>query len=210
MFLKGEKFMDVNVNYHSSIRIGDIYVDPFNVKEANNDARYIFVTHSHYDHYSTQDIKKIINENTVFICTRDVKEDIEKVFSNEIVVVEPNKEYVKENISFSTFPSYNINKNFHPRNNNWVGYIINVNGVRYAILGDSDLTDEVKAIKCDVLFVPIGGTYTMDAKDAAELTNIIKPKLVIPVHYNGIVGNKDNEKEFLRILGGEINCKLYV
>ena len=201
--------MDINVNYHSSIRIGNIYVDPFNIKEESRNAKIIFITHSHYDHLSIEDIKKIVMEDTVFVCTKDVKEELMKSFHNEIVEVVANDAYRIGNVSFNTVPSYNINKKFHPRNNNWVGYVIEVNNIKYAILGDSDLTSEVKSIKCDVLFVPIGGTYTMNAIEASELTNIIKPKLVIPVHYNGIVGSKEDEKEFIERLNN-IEYKIYL
>lgn len=202
-------FMDINVNYHSSIRIGNIYVDPLNIKEESRNAKIIFITHSHYDHLSIEDIKKIVMEDTVFVCTKDVKEELMKSFHNEIVEVVANDAYRIGNVSFNTVPSYNINKKFHPRNNNWVGYVIEVNNIKYAILGDSDLTSEVKSIKCDVLFVPIGGTYTMNAIEASELTNIIKPKLVIPVHYNGIVGSKEDEKEFIERLNN-IEYKIYL
>lgn len=202
--------MNINVNCHSSIRIEKIYVDPFKVKENSNDAKYIFITHSHYDHYSLEDIKKVMNTNTVFICTKDVEEDLVNHYKNKIVVVEPNNEYDLGDISFSTFKSYNISKKFHPLNNGWVGYVINVDGAKYAILGDSDVTDEVKAIKCDVLFIPIGGTYTMGAREASTLCNLIKPNLVIPVHYNDIVGNKEDERVFLENLNKEIKYKLYL
>lgn len=201
--------MDINVNYHSSIRIGNIYVDPLNIKEKSRNAKIIFITHSHYDHLSIEDIKKIVMEDTVFVCTKDVKEELMKSFHNEIVEVVANHAYRIGNVSFNTVPSYNINKKFHPRNNNWVGYVIEVNNIKYAILGDSDLTSEVKSIKCDVLFVPIGGTYTMNAIEASELANIIKPKLVIPVHYNGIVGSKEDEKEFIERLNN-IEYKIYL
>lgn len=200
---------NIDVNYHSSIRINDIYVDPFEIKENKNDARFIFITHSHYDHFSLEDIRKVVNDNTIFVCTKDVKLELEKVYKNKIIEVNVNEKYCLEDIKFETFPSYNINKAFHPRSNNWVGYVIEVNGVKYAILGDSDLTSEVRNIKCDVLFVPIGGTYTMNGKEASELVNIIKPKLVVPVHYNGIVGNKDNEKEFLNNIK-DIEYKIYL
>lgn len=202
--------MNINVNCHSSIRIENIYVDPFKIENGNNDAEYIFLTHSHYDHYSLEDIEKVVNGNTVFVCTQDVEEDLKKHYSNKVVCVELNQEYDLGDISFSTFKSYNIGKKFHPSGNGWVGYVINVGGMKYAILGDSDVTDEVKAIKCDVLFVPIGGTYTMNAKEASELVNIIKPKLVIPVHYNDIVGSKEDEKVFLENLDKEIEYKLYL
>lgn len=203
--------MNINVNYHSSIRIGDIYVDPFKIEKVEKEASYIFITHSHYDHLSFEDIEKIVNKSTVFVCPKDVAKEIKKIYSNNIIVeVEPNKKYMDFNILFSTFSSYNIGKQFHPKTNNWVGYIIQFEGIKYAILGDSDLTDEVKNIECDVLFVPIGGTYTMNASEASELTNIIGPKVVIPVHYNGIVGNKNDEKQFLKGLNKDIKCKIYL
>lgn len=201
--------MDINVNKHSSIRIGNIYVDPFKMDEVKGDAKCIFITHSHYDHLSIDDIDKIVNDGTVFIGTSDVALEINKKYVNKCLVVEPNKEYKVGDVSFETFHSYNINKKFHPFHNRWVGYVINVNGIRYAILGDSDLTEEVRKIKCDVLFIPIGGTYTMNAKEAAEAANIIKPKLVVPVHYNDIVGGKNDEEEFLNGLK-DINVKLFL
>jgi len=201
--------MDINVNKHSSIRIGDIYIDPFKINEKRNDAKYIFITHSHYDHLSFKDIEKVINDKSVFVGPKDVINEIKKKYDNEVIEVKTNNIYELSDISFITIPSYNINKKFHPFSNGWVGYVISVNGVRYAILGDTDLTDEVKSIKCDVLFVPIGGTYTMNAKEASELTNIIKPSLVIPVHYNDVVGNKSDEKEFLSGLG-DINYQIYL
>ena len=202
--------MDINVNYHSSIRIKNIYVDPYNINENSNDASYVFITHSHYDHFSINDIKRVINDDSVFVCTVDVEKELKKIFDNKIIGVEPNCDYEVGNIKFSTFPSYNINKKFHPKNNDWVGYIIEIDNVKYAILGDSDLTDEVKKIKCDVLFVPIGGTYTMNAIEASELTNIIRPSLVIPVHYNGIVGSKDDEGKFLSKIDSSIRYMLFV
>ena len=187
----------IDVNYHSSIRIGDVYVDPYGIREKRSDAKYIFITHSHYDHLSFEDIDKVINKDTIIIGTQDVISEVSKKYKNGVLVVERDHEYELDDISFSTFPSYNISKPFHPLSNGWVGYVLNIGNVLYAIVGDSDLTSELKKVKCDVLFVPIGGTYTMNAREASELTNIIRPRLVIPVHYNAIVGNKNDEKEFI-------------
>ena len=78
---------NIDVNYHSSIRINDIYVDPFEIKENKNDARFIFITHSHYDHFSLEDIRKVVNDNTIFVCTKDVKLELEKVYKNKIIEV---------------------------------------------------------------------------------------------------------------------------
>ena len=80
----------------------------------------------------------------------------------------------------------------------WLYYIIN--GIRYYIAGDTDITEENKQVKCDVAFVPVGGTYTMDFKEAAQLINIIKPKFAIPVHYGSVVGSKQDATDFIKLL----------
>ena len=85
-------------------------------------------------------------------------------------------------IKFKTIPAYNTNKTFHPKENDWVGYIITINNIRYYIAGDTDITEENKKVKCDVAFVPVGETYTMDFKEAAQLINEIQPKIAIPIH----------------------------
>lgn len=187
-----------------------IYIDPFKIEDNYNDADLIFITHSHYDHFSKEDILKVKKEFTKIIITEDLYNDsIEMGFSKDnILVVKPNSKYLIDSVKFSTISSYNINKNFHPKDNNWVGYILLLNNYSYYIIGDSDITDENKQVKCDVLFVPIGGIYTMDYKEASLLTNVIKPKIVIPVHYGIIVGEKDYALKFKELVSDEINCKI--
>ena len=113
-------------------------------------------------------------------------------------------------INFKTIPAYNTNKQFHPRENNWVGYLIELNNITYYIAGDTDITEENKKIKCDIAFVPVGGTYTMDFKEAANLINIIKPKIAIPIHYGCIVGNKEDGINFSKLLNNDIKCKILI
>ena len=109
-----------------------------------------------------------------------------------------------QGIKFETISAYNTNKTFHPKENGWVGYIIIINGIRYYIAGDTDITEENKQVKCDVAFVPVGGTYTMDFKEAASLINEIKPKIAIPIHYGSIVGTEQDTIDFIRLLHPEI------
>ena len=87
-------------------------------------------------------------------------------------------------------------KPFHPKKNGWVGYILTVDGVRIYIAGDTDVTEENQAVSCDVAMVPIGGTFTMDAKKAADLVNHIRPKVAIPTHYGSIAGKREAEDVF--------------
>ncbi len=202
---------DFTVLYHSSIKLGeDIYIDPYNIQEKNA-AKYIFVTHSHYDHYSLKDILKIYSKDTTIVATQDVVEDLK---NNNIdcytIIVSPNQKLSVGDIVVETFASYNINKQFHPKQNNWVGYKFTIDSISYIITGDSDMTDELKSQKCDILFVPIGGTYTMNPIEAANLTNIIRPKLVVPTHYNAIVGDKTSEQQFLKALDKDIDYKIFL
>ena len=189
---------------HSSIKIiGDkiIYFDPFNIKENFNDADYIFCTHSHYDHFSPEDINKVKNNNTKLIVTKDVIGSAAKLINkNNIILVQPNEEYKIDNLVIKTVPAYNRIKKFHPKENNWVGYIVETNGQKYYIAGDTDNIEELQNIKCDVAFLPVGGTYTMDYKEASELANVINAKLVIPTHYGEIVGDKDDGIKFAKLI----------
>ena len=203
----------IKVLCHSSIKItGEkfIYIDPFKIDKDYNDADLIFITHSHYDHYSEEDIERIRKDDTTYIVTKDVAFKLQDkgVSEKSIFVVEPNKEYEIDGIKFETIPAYNINKQFHPKNNNWIGYIIEIKGIRYYIAGDTDITPENRRVKCDVALVPVGGTYTMTYKEAAELINKIKPKVAIPIHYGSIVGTNQDAKRFVELLDEKIEGKI--
>ena len=200
---------NIEVLYHSSIRINKektIYIDPFKIDRIYNDADIVFITHDHYDHYSEEDIDKVINENTTIIIPEELLTKLLRkgINKNAIITVEPNKNYMVQGIKFETISAYNTNKTFHPKENGWVGYIIIINGIRYYIAGDTDITEENKQVKCDVAFVPVGGTYTMDFKEAASLINEIKPKIAIPIHYGSIVGTEQDAIDFIRLLHPEI------
>ena len=196
---------NVEVLYHSSIKIKDnkiIYIDPFKIDKDYNDADIVFITHDHFDHYSEEDIDKVINENTTIIIPEELLTKILRkgINKNAVITVESNKEYMVQGIKFETIPAYNTNKTFHPKENDWVGYIITLDDIRYYIAGDTDITEENRKVKCDVAFVPVGGTYTMDFKEAASLINEIKPKIAIPIHYGSVVGTKQDATDFIKLL----------
>ena len=196
---------NIEVLYHSSIRINKektIYIDPFKIDRNYNDADIIFITHDHYDHYSEEDIDKVINENAVIVIPEELLTKVLKKGINKdaIVTVEPDKKYMVQGIKFETVPAYNTYKTFHPKENGWVGYVIELNDVKYYIAGDTDITEENKKVKCDVAFVPVGGTYTMDFKEAAQLVNEIQPKVAVPIHYGSVVGTKQDAEEFIKLL----------
>ena len=195
---------------HSTIKINKsnkiIYIDPNNIKNGLNDADYIFITHNHYDHFSEVDIKKVKNNETIIIITEDLYTNTLKLGFNgmNIITVKPNENYQVDGIKFSTISAYNTNKTFHPKENEWVGYIIELENSKYYIAGDTDITDENKKVKCDVAFVPVGGTYTMDFKEAAHLINEIKPKIAVPIHYGSIVGTNQDATDFVKLLRPDV------
>lgn len=199
--------MTKNIEFvkHNSIKIKGskiIYIDPYKIEDACNDADYIFCTHSHYDHFSPEDITKIMKNNTTIITVKDAKTDAKKLVDN-VIIVEPNREYIVENISFKTTYAYNENKQFHPKENGWVGFIINLDGVEYFIAGDTDNVPEIRNVKCDIALLPVGGTYTMTVEEAADLANAIDAKVVVPTHYGVIVGNANDGEKFAELVNNK-------
>ena len=192
---------EITVNTQSSIKIDNIYFDPFKISSETHDASMIFITHSHYDHFDLDSINKVKNDKTIFIIPDD--DNIKSKLDNYQVVY-PNTKYNINNLVIETIPSYNLNKPFHPKDNNWLGYLVTIDNETYYIMGDTDITPENKLVKCDYLFIPIGGTYTMDYIEAANLTNIIKPKIVFPIHYGSIVGDKEDYNRFKDLVNNDI------
>ena len=200
----------ITINTQSSIRIESekvIYFDPFKIEKETHDADFVFITHDHYDHFELDSLKKVMNDNTLVIIPDSMfLKVVPYMNQKQVRGVVPNEEYVINGLSFSTIPSYNINKNFHPRSSNFVGYLVNIDDQKVLVTGDTDKTPELLNVKCDIAFVPIGGTYTMDYKEAAEAINHIKPTLVIPTHFGSIVGNKTDANKFAELLASDIEC----
>ena len=199
--------MKIEVIHHASIRIEDekiIYFDPYDIKEDRHDADYIFITHDHYDHYDESSIEKVRKETTKIIVPECLKE------KENYMVVEPNQEYMIDNLLFQTIPAYNIDKPFHPKDLGYVGYNLLLKGVYYYIMGDTNRTSEADQVKTNICFVPIGGTYTMDVEEASNYINDLNPELAIPIHYGKIVGDVSLGEEFKKKIKESIKVMLKI
>ena len=215
---KEEKAMNAgNIEFftQNSIRItsgaGKIYADPFQMKEDPHDADFILITHDHYDHYSPDDIAKVAKASTVIVVPRSMEKKVTSEVSklvNRIETVEPAGHRVIDGLSIDTVPAYNNLKSFHPKSAGWVGYILDIDGTRVYIAGDTDKTEDNMKVGCDVALVPIGGTYTMDAKEAAALINNIKPGIAIPTHYGSIVGSNSDADTFAKLVDGGVKVEI--
>lgn len=204
---------NIEVLNHNCIKFNKekvIYTDPFQLKNHYHDADIILITHSHYDHFSEEDLEKVRKENTIICITEDLyNKTLELGFSKEnIITVKPNDTYQILGIEVKTIPAYNTNKKFHPKENNWVGYLLNLQGKVYYVAGDTDIMEENKNVRCDVTFVPVGGTYTMDSKEATELVNEIKLLIAVPVHYGSVVGEEKDAEMFVQNLEKGIQGKI--
>ncbi len=196
--------MLANVHWlgHASIKItGEkvIYVDPYEIK-GGEEADLILITHGHSDHLSPSDIAKIRGEQTVFVLPTTTKHSLK----GHIELMKPGDEITVAGVKIRTVPAYNLNKKFHPRDQGNVGYIFTTGGVTYYHAGDTDLIPEMEGIKVDVAFLPVGGTYTMDADEAARAAALIKPKVAVPIHWGKIVGSAQDARHFQEKAGCEV------
>ncbi len=204
--------MSITVNAQSSIRIADakiLYFDPFQIQGAPHDADIILITHDHYDHFSPADIKKVMKPDTVLVCPQSMKETAELGLT--VKTVSPNESFCVCDTEFRTIPAYNPDKRFHPKSAGWVGYILHsaVYGDVY-VAGDTDITYENKTVQCRIAMLPIGGTYTMNAQEAAELANLIRPEIVIPTHYGAVVGKPEDAEVFSAAVGKGIKVTIKI
>jgi L-ascorbate metabolism protein UlaG (beta-lactamase superfamily) len=180
-----------------------IVIDPFQVKQCEP-ADIILVSHEHFDHCSPEDIQKIQKASTVIV----TEADSAKKLSGDVRVVRPGDKLTVSGIPIEAVPAYNTNKNFHPKQNGWLGFIVTVEGVRIYHAGDTDLIPEMGSVRADIALLPVSGTYVMTAEEAVEAAKTIKPELVIPMHYGAIVGSADDARRFSDALAG--TCEVVV
>lgn len=194
-----------------------IYIDPYNVFEGLEKADLILITHSHYDHCSVADIEKLIKDGTKIVMTADCQSKVARFnVPIRIEVAEPGKDLVFGSLKISCLPAYNVDKHFHPKAEDWVGYLIKMSDVLVYHAGDTDVIPEMQKLtgyrqgcKEFVVLLPVGGRFTMSAEEAVEAAKIIKPTIAVPMHYGSVVGSDDDAKEFLELCKEEkINARV--
>ncbi len=174
-----------------------IYFDPWKVEK--DKANLILITHSHFDHLSLDDVRKIQTKETTIVATKDSASKL----SGDVRIVSAGDKIEIEGVGIEVVPSYNIGKNYHPKTSGWVGYVVTVDGMRIYHAGDTDAIGEMTKLKVDIALIPVGGTYTMTADEAAGIANKFKPKISIPMHWGSIVGSEEDAHRFRDLFEGE-------
>ena len=181
-----------------------IAIDPFNINDKLEKVDIILITHSHYDRCSIKDIEKLVKKGTIIVTPMDAQSKITRIEGIEMQVIEVGDILDFGAIKIEGVPAYNINKLFHPKKEGWLGYLIKTNNVVIYHAGDTDKIPEMEKLtgygKHGVQFIvllPVSGTQTMTADEAAETAKMLNPNLAIPMHYgSGVVGTLDDAQKF--------------
>jgi L-ascorbate metabolism protein UlaG (beta-lactamase superfamily) len=183
---------------HATFRIegskATVYIDPWKLQNPIP-ADVICITHSHFDHLSEEDVNAIKKPSTVIIGPPDCKAGFGAAFKT----IAPGRTISANEVTVEAVPAYNMDKEFHPQKNKWVGYIVTIDGVRVYHSGDSDMIPEMESLNVDVALLPVGGTYTMTADQAAEAAGKIGAKVTVPMHCGDIVGTSDDIRAFAKL-----------
>ncbi|MDW8101220.1 MAG: MBL fold metallo-hydrolase, partial [Anaerolineae bacterium] len=163
-----------------------VYIDPWKLPTKAPLADLILITHEHYDHCSPEDVQRIRGTGTVVAAPSAAASKLKA----PVTIVKPGDKLTLNGVLVEVVPAYNVNKPFHPRKAGHVGYIVTLGGERIYHTGDSDLIPEMKGLQVDIVLVPVSGTYVMDAEQAAQLVEQLRPRLAIPMHYGDIVGSE--------------------
>ncbi|RKZ33661.1 MBL fold metallo-hydrolase [bacterium] len=178
----------------------NIYIDPYKLKGDLPLADIILITHSHFDHCSPDDIAKIRDNNTNIIATRDCS------IQSPFTTINQGEKIDVDDVKITAVPAYNVNKDFHPKSKNWVGYIVEAEGIKIYHSGDTDVIEEMENFNVDIALLPVGGTYTMDVEQALEAVKKLSPRMVIPMHFGEVVGSMNDALNFCRKCA--VECKV--
>ena len=180
-----------------------IYIDPYQINPGKK-ADLILITHAHSDHCSPADVSRIQKPDTIIVTEKDSAGKLH----GDVRLVKPGDELIVDEIKIKAVPAYNTNKNFHPRANGWLGFIVEFDGVRFYHAGDTDHISEMDDFKVDIALLPVSGTYVMTANEAVDAAVAIGPKLAIPMHFGAIVGSDQDAKTFKQALAGQIDVTI--
>jgi L-ascorbate metabolism protein UlaG (beta-lactamase superfamily) len=214
------KGLNINFLGHSGFFIKsskNIVIDPYNISGNPEKADIILITHSHYDHCSIKDIEKFVKDGTMVISSPDCQSKLTKIENINMQVIEVGDKINIGGIKIEAVSAYNLNKDFHPKEEGWLGFVVKLKDIIIYHAGDTDFIPEIKNLSGYgkhenefIVFLPVSGKFVMDPEEAAEAASYLKPNLVIPMHYGeGVAGTIEDAERFSEICNEKnINVKI--
>ncbi len=198
---------------HSSFRWEGskiVYFDPWKLSKDSKKADIIFISHEHFDHLSENDIAIISSPDTVIVTCASGAKRLSSLVAGcgQVKTMAPGDSLDLGGVKIKAVASYNVNKEFHPRSANKLGFIVTMDGISVYHAGDTDRIPEMDSLRCDAALLPISGTYVMNAREAAEAALAIKPKIAVPMHYGDIIGTGSDAKRFRDALEGKVEVRI--
>jgi L-ascorbate metabolism protein UlaG (beta-lactamase superfamily) len=206
--------MTVNIDHltwlgHASFRLSGsrlIYFDPWEVSGPTADL--ILITHDHFDHCDPPTVKALSGPETRIITEPASAARLKAEGFEKLTVLEPGGETEAAGVKIKAVPSYNTDKDFHPRDKNYLGFVVTLDGLSVYHAGDTDHIEEMKTIKAQVALLPVSGTYVMTAEEAVQAALDLSPAVVVPMHFNKIVGDESMAKAFAAALKGRLAVEI--
>jgi L-ascorbate metabolism protein UlaG (beta-lactamase superfamily) len=196
MIMRIEWLGHASVLIESDVRL---YIDPFQLEGALR-ADIVCITHTHADHLDLGSLQPIVDENTTIVCSYDAHSRLEKLGPKTIVMMRPGEEVEVGSVRIRATHAYNTDKPFHPKENDWLGFLVELEGMRVFHAGDLDDLPELSEVSCDILFVPVSGTYVMNAEEAARFARRIHHRLAVPIHHGTIIGSQEDAERFVSLI----------
>ncbi len=175
-----------NFDRHKSKIIFSHYPHPMDGLPERDMAKadIILITHHHQDHIKTATIKRLATPKTIIIAP----EKCSTLIGRKFEVIRPGEEKIVDGIQIKAVYAYNTPKGHSIRKphhkGECVGYVIAIDEKSIYHAGDTDVIPEMEMLKnIDAAFLPIGGIFTMDIEETVQAAAIIKPRVIIPMHY---------------------------
>ena len=180
-----------------------IYIDPYQIS-SGSEADLILITHEHFDHCSPDDVAKIQHSGSVIVTEKDSAAKL----SGDVRVIKIGESLSVDAVNIEAVAAYNTNKDFHPKSKGWLGFIVEIEGVKVYHAGDTDFIPEMKDFDVDIALLPVSGTYVMTAEEAVQAALAINPQIAIPMHYGAIVGGDQDPLNFKNALEGKVDVRI--
>jgi len=194
--------------------LGVIYVDPVGDAAAYADfpaPDLVLITHEHGDHYNQETLDAIVGDATQIIANPAVFAMLPEAMQAKAAEVANGGIASFNGLNIEAIPAYNITEerlNFHPQGRD-NGYVLNFDGFRMYISGDTEDTPEMRALEnIDLAFVCMNLPFTMDATAAASAVAEFKPTYVYPYHYRGRDNGTQDPAEFAALVGEGVEVKM--